>query len=168
MVRYYEKRDGRAPDPWTRHEITVADMQAALNGQGTKPRQGDILMVRSGYVRRHNRASAAERIRGTQKSSQAIGLQASEETVRWLYEQHFAAHVGDTVAFEAWPPAQGNEWVLHEWSLVWWGAPIGEMWDLERLSEECERHNRWSFLVTSAPLNVPGGIGSPPGAIAIF
>jgi kynurenine formamidase len=168
MVRYYEKRDGRSPDPWNRHEITVSDLQAALQDQGTRPKQADILMVRSGYVRRHDRASSDERIRGTQNNSQAIGLQASEEMVRWLYEQHFAAHVGDTVAFEAWPPAEGNDWVLHEWSLVWWGTAIGEMWDLERLSEECERHDRWTFLVTSAPLNVHGGVGSPPGAIAIF
>jgi len=46
--------------------------------------------------------------------------------------------------------------------------PIGEMFDLERLAEECEKRGRWSFFVTSAPLRVPGGIASPPNAIAIF
>lgn len=168
QVRYYEKRDGKAPDAWTRYEIPVSDLQAALKDQGTTPKLGDILMVRSGYVRRHNLASESERMQGTCKNSQAIGVKSNEETVRWLYDQHFAAHVGDTVAFEAWPPAAGNEFVIHEWSLVWWGAPIGEMWDLEGLAAECEKQKRWTFFLTSAPLHVPGGVGSPPGAIAVF
>lgn len=168
QVQFYENRDGSSPDPWTRFEISVADVKAALVQQGTIPRQGDILMIRSGYVRRHNRASEEERKNGTCHNSKAIGLKADEETVRWLYDCHFAAHVGDTVAFEAWPPSEGNEYILHEWSLVWWGTPLGEMWDLENLAAECRSRNRWTFFLTSAPLHVPGGVGSPPGAIAIF
>jgi hypothetical protein len=42
------------------------------------------------------------------------------------------------------------------------------MWDLEKLSERCHAQNRYTFFMTSAPLHVKGGIGSPPGAIAIF
>ena len=49
-----------------------------------------------------------------------------------------------------------------------WGMPIGEMWDLEELAEECKRQKRWSFFVTSSPLNVTGGVASPPNAIAVF
>jgi hypothetical protein len=75
--------------------------------------------------------------------------------------------VGDTFAFEAWPPPQGAMG-LHEWLFASWGTPIGEMWNMERLSAECERQGRWSFFLTSAPLHVVGGVGSPPGAIAIF
>ena len=56
------------------------------------------------YVRWHNYAHPEERQNGTQKNSQAIGLQNNEATVRWLYDNHFAAVAGDTVAFEAWPP----------------------------------------------------------------
>lgn len=140
----------------------------ALQEQGTVPRQGDILIIRSGFVRWHNQASDAERRKGTLERAEFIGLEASEESVRWLYDQHFAALVGDTVAFEAWPPRPDCPWILHEWALGWWGTPLGEMWSLEALSEECERHQRWSFFLTSAPLHVEGGVGSPPGAIAIF
>jgi hypothetical protein len=39
--------------------------------------------------------------------------------------------------------------------------PIGEMWDLETLSRVCKEQKRWTFFLTSAPLNVPGGVGSP-------
>jgi len=60
--------------------------------------------IRNSYVRWHNYAHPEERQNGTQKNSQAIGLQNNEATVRWLYDHHFAAVAGDTVAFEAWPP----------------------------------------------------------------
>lgn len=46
--------------------------------------------------------------------------------------------------------------------------PIGELWDLEALAAECQNQNKWTFLLTSAPLNVPGGVASPPNAIAIL
>ena len=42
------------------------------------------------------------------------------------------------------------------------------MFDLEALSEECNSQSRYSFFVTSAPLHVTGGVGSPPNMIAIF
>jgi kynurenine formamidase len=87
-------------------------------------------------------------------------------SVRWLYSKHFAAVAGDTMGFEAWPPPK--ECCLHEWLLCQWGTPMGELWDLEPLSRMCEQIDRWSFFFTSAPLNVRGGIASPPCAIAIL
>jgi hypothetical protein len=75
----------------------------------------------------HSNASEAERKKGTQESSAAIGMEGSEKSVRWLYDHHFAAVVGDTVAFESWPPKLTDGWCLHEWLLVQWGTPIGEV-----------------------------------------
>ncbi|KAK5126095.1 hypothetical protein LTR85_011450 [Meristemomyces frigidus] len=165
---WYEKKHGDPPSAVSRHEIPASELEEVLRYQGTTTRPGDILIVRSGYVRWHNYASPEDRKKGTQENSLAIGVQNNEATVRWLYDHHFAAVAGDTVAFEAWPPPMQTGWCLHEWLLVQWGTPIGEMWDLESLSKVCEREKRWSFFLTSAPLNVKGGVGSPPGAIAIF
>jgi len=167
-LSWYEKKHGDPPSAVSRHEIPVSEIEECLKWQGTTLRQGDILCIRSGYVRWHNYAPPEERQNGTQKNSTAIGLQNNETTVRWLYDQHFAAVVGDTVAFEAWPPPMETGWCLHEWLLTEWGTPIGEMWDLETLSKVCEKEGRWTFFLTSAPLNVKGGVGSPPGAIAVF
>ncbi|KAJ9667946.1 hypothetical protein H2201_001751 [Coniosporium apollinis] len=168
-LRWYEQKNGKEPpSPVSRHEIPAKELEETLKWQGTTTRPGDILLVRSGYVRWHNFASPEDRKRGTQDNSVAIGVQNSEETVRWLYDRHFAAVAGDTVAFEAWPPPLEAGWCLHEWLLVQWGTPIGEMWDLEELSKVCEKNGRWSFFLTSAPLHVKGGVGSPPGAIAVF
>jgi hypothetical protein len=67
-------------------------------------------------------AGEAERKSGTRDNTVAIGVQAAEKTIRWLYDQHLAALVGDTVAFEAWPPKFTDGWCLHEWLLVHWGT----------------------------------------------
>jgi len=58
--------------------------------------------------------------------------------------------------------------VLHNFLLAFWGTPIGELWDLEALAKMCEKNQRWSFFVASAPLNLEGGIASPSNAIAIM
>ena len=43
----------------------------------------------------------------------------------------------------------------------------GDFFDLDALAEACGRERRYEFLFTSAPLGIPGGIGSPPNALAI-
>lgn len=86
-----------------------------------------------------------------------------------------AAVAGDMIAFEQMPPKRPDgsegtiaELVLHQYFLSLFGMCIGELWDLKALSEKCKELGRYSFLLTSAPLNVPGSIGSPPNALAIF
>lgn len=145
----------------------MKELEAALSDQGTAINQGDILLVRSGYVKLHNEASKVECKAGTQ-GLHSIGVEACEETVRWLFKHHPAAVGGDTIGFEALPRDPENVWCLYEWLLVFWGTPIGELWDLEQLGEICRDLGRWTFFLTSAPLNVRGGVGSPPGAIAVF
>jgi hypothetical protein len=60
------------------------------------------------------------------------------------------------------------EYHLHPILLAGWGTPIGELFDLETLSATCKKLNRWTFFVTSAPLNYTGAVASPPNAIAFF
>jgi hypothetical protein len=47
---------------------------------------------------------------------------------------------------------------LHEYILALWGMPLGEMLDLEKLSQTCREKNRWTFFFTAAPANVQGNI----------
>lgn len=58
--------------------------------------------------------------------------------------------------------------VLHDYLLAMFGTPIGELWDLEELAEVCKKEKKYSFFFTSAPLNIHGGVASPPNALAIF
>lgn len=111
-------------------------------------------------------ANTTARRDGTCKQSRAIGVANTMETVRWLYDRHFAAVASDTLSFEVWP--YPKDCCLYEWLLCQWGTPIGELWDLEKLSRTCADLKKWSFFLTSAPLHIKGGIGSPPGVIAVF
>ena len=46
--------------------------------------------------------------------------------------------------------------------------PIGELFDLETLGAHCKKAGKYSFFFVSEPVNVPGGVASPPNALAIF
>ena len=57
---------------------------------------------------------------------------------------------------------------MHETILSGFGLPIGELFDLEELAKECKKQERWTFFMASEPLNLVGGVGSPPNAVAIL
>jgi hypothetical protein len=41
------------------------------------------------------------------------------------------------------------------------------MWNLEELAADWASDKQCECFLASAPLNVPGGVGSPPNALAI-
>jgi hypothetical protein len=101
-----------------------------------------------------------------------------------LWDLHVAAVAADAPALEVGPassvlaafdaPADGDaesaraeRTVLHVRLLVLLGTPIGELFDLDALAEDCATDGRYSCMMTSSPLGIQGGIGSPPNAIAI-
>ncbi|KAE8352331.1 hypothetical protein BDV28DRAFT_135293 [Aspergillus coremiiformis] len=51
---------------------------------------------------------------------------------------------------------------------VGWGVPIGAMFDLEELAETSKKPGRWTFFISSSPLNCAHGVSSPPNCMAIF
>ena len=47
------------------------------------------------------------------------------------------------------------------------GMTLGEIFDLEALSQDCSNDGVWDFLLTAAPLKVIGGVGSPITPLAV-
>jgi kynurenine formamidase len=140
--------------------IPVSTLKQIASNQGTSFRRGDILFIRTGWTEAYTRLSTAEQqTLAATYPPPAIGLESSEKTLRWLWDHEFAAVVGDQPSFEAWP-CQNLDFLLHEWILAGWGMPIGELFDLKQLSEECRKRARWEFFFSSMPLKV----GSPPPA----
>lgn len=165
---------GRGYDPRTGFRITVADLLATAKHQNITFRRGDILLVRSGFTARYYSLSAQERAAWSDpqpshggEGMEFAGVEQSDEMRAFLWDHHFAAVAGDSPAFEARPTRQG-ECMLHETLLAMWGMPIGELFDLEALAEECRRQKRWSFYFASWPLNVFGGVASTANASATF
>ncbi|KAK4949723.1 hypothetical protein LTR10_011565 [Elasticomyces elasticus] len=151
------------------YSISTDELEEVAKHQGVRFHIGDILIIRSGFTTWHTQAGKKEREEALQRCT-FIGMEASMQSVRWLWDHHFAAVAGDTIAFESQPiPFNVESRVtLHEWLLGHWGTPIGELWDLERLSNVCQEKRQWSFLLTSAPLHVFGGVASPPNVLAIL
>jgi hypothetical protein len=164
--RRWAEGQGITYSPGDRHEIGVADLQAAAEEQGVRIEPGDILLVRSGWIAWYLGLDGDARKALGGAPVTAVGLAQSDETLRYLWNNHFAAVAGDTVAFEAFP-AHPERGFMHETILAMWGLPIGEMFNLEALAEDCAQDGVYEFFFTSAPLNKLGGVASPPNAIAI-
>lgn len=160
--------------------IPVDHMKQMVREQAVQFRTGDILFVRLGFTAAYNALDdEGQRALATRPSPDFLGLESSSSMLRWLWDNGFSAAASDAPSFEQ-APVEGN-WasddlddkvkdggLLHQVMLGGWGMPIGEMFDLEALSEQCRRLGRWSFFVASIPLKVPGGVASPPNAVAIF
>ncbi|KAI5778876.1 hypothetical protein EDC01DRAFT_731450 [Geopyxis carbonaria] len=152
-------------------QIPLSELLATAAHQGVDFRTGDILFTRTGFTAAYEALSPEQEAAVCKRPEpEFIGLRADREMVEWLWERHFAAVAGDQPSFEAAPieTLTDRAYMLHHWLLAGWGTPVGEMFDLEEVARTCERLGRWSFFVVSVPLKVPGGVASPPNAVAIF
>lgn len=57
---------------------------------------------------------------------------------------------------------------LHTHCLFRLGVYLGEMWLLSGLADWLRANGRHRFLLTAAPLRLPGAVGSPVTPIATF
>ena len=151
-------------DAFSRHTIPIKHLQQIADEEGIEFRQGDILFVRSGFTAQYDALTSEQ---AANLSSHCMGLESSPETAQWLWEKGFAAVASDAPSFEQ-TEVKEYQACLHEWLLAGWGMPIGEMFYLEKLAEELRNQGRCTFFLTSVPLKIPGGVASPPNAMAIL
>ncbi|KZW02782.1 hypothetical protein EXIGLDRAFT_636798 [Exidia glandulosa HHB12029] len=170
----YADEKGIAFGPFDGKSITVRDLEEVAKHQGVEFKQGDILIVRTGYTEALTGKTAEEQL-AYLMSRTVSGVEPSEEVAKWVWNKHFAAVASDNVSFETIPLTipDGSQWqvkdlVLHPWFLSMFGLHIGELWDLTALSAHCKKAKRYTFMLTSVPLNLPCLVGSPPNALAIF
>ena len=167
------------PDP-----ITVDDLRATLEEQGTNLEVGDVLLIRTGWIAWYETLDGPTRRRiSLPDGLTSVGLEPTEDMARFLWDTHVAAVAADNPALEIWPlgacaapelveairadPEREPEILLHSRLLAMLGIPIGELWFLEALAADCRNDGRWQFLLTSAPLRLPSGVGSPANALAV-
>ncbi|KAI1483284.1 hypothetical protein F4774DRAFT_426492 [Daldinia eschscholtzii] len=166
-VPWAEKK-GTKHSTFSTHTIKLQDILDIAREHNITFEKGDILLVRSGVIREwEDRMDvAAKTAYASSRSPEHAGVEATPEVMKWLWDTGFAAVAGDALSWEVYPPQ--SDLLLHDILLAGWGMPIGELFDLERLSEICKELNRWTFFFTSMPINMPGGVSSPPNAQAIF
>ena len=79
-----------------------------------------------------------------------------------------AGHVTSSFAVEVVPSEiAGVNAVLHLLTIRDMGMMLGEMWDLEDLSDDCAKDGVYEFLLVAQPLRVSGAVGSPVNPVAI-
>jgi kynurenine formamidase len=169
--RSWATKEGVGYDSFSTRRISLGELLQCAKEQGTEFRPGDILLIRSGWTEDYNKRSYQEKMAlGGKESRTFVGVDNSVEMAKWHWDMGFAAVAGDTNAYEAWPPDRSSplKHALHEVFLSGWGLPIGELWNLEKLAEECQRTKKWSFFLISQPLDVPGGVASPCNAMAVL
>jgi kynurenine formamidase len=148
--------------------FTVEELEATRKAQGVEIRQGDVLLIRSGWMAWYLQASLPEKMSITNvQNLRAPGVAATEDMGEYIWNLHISGIAGDHPSLEAWPPTAETGGFLHQRIIGLFGIPIGELWYLEDLADDCAGDGVYEFMFTSAPLNILGGVGSPPNAIAI-
>jgi kynurenine formamidase len=140
--------------------IYPEDLDAWEKKAGVKVSPGDVIFLRTGRWAR--RAAKGPWPVGRN----AAGFHAS--CAKWLHDRGVAM-VGSDVASDLTPSqVPGVALPIHQMLLVAMGVHIFDNCDLEALSEAAAQRKRWAFLLTAAPMAIPGGTGSPLNPIATF
>lgn len=150
--------------PNERREIPPALIDEVAAAQGVAIEEGDILLLRFGVDSFLRSLSADPSL---EMRYEAPGLQQDEETIEWLWDKHVAAVCADNIAIEVTPP-RGPDTRIHPALLGLLGIAMGELFDLTELGTVCATRNQYQFLFVAKPIRLPGGLGSPANAMAIF
>jgi kynurenine formamidase len=136
----------------------VADFEAAEKRQNVRVGTGDVVFVRTGM-------EWMEREWGTQDVYPRAGMHA--ECAEWLYKREAAVYGGDCIEKLPYPSERFTS-AFHMIVLVSMGLPILDWPSLTELAETCNRLQRWEYLLTTAPLRLPGGTASPINPLCTF
>jgi kynurenine formamidase len=166
-VAGYLAARGTPLDPDAPMRISPAALDSAAAAQGVTIETGDLLLVRTGWLGRYRRWPPERKATLHWRVLNSPGLEPSEAMAAWLWDHHVAAVAADNLALEATPLAFDEGDYLHYWLQALFGMPIGELWHLDDLAAACAADGAYAFLLISQPLNVRGGVGSPPNAMAI-
>jgi hypothetical protein len=175
---------GRPIDCGDADAIAPDELLACLSDQGTEVREGDVLLVRFGWIEWYERLAAVDRERIADRAAlRSPGFDPGEDLARTLWNLHVAAIGCDNPSVEVWPPGSTlaperytevrsdarrlHEAFAHTVLIPMLGIPLGEMFFLDDLAADCAADGRYEFMFTSAPLHLPSGVASPPNALAI-
>jgi kynurenine formamidase len=164
VARYLEN-DGRPLTFGQRDVVSVEDLQNCAAAQAVELREGDILLLRTGWTAGYEQASEAERQRLAASNDWSVpGLVPGHDMAAFLWDSGVSAIATDGPTLEAYPI---EDEFLHHKLLGRLGIPIGELWWLDALADACRTDGRFDCFLTSAPIYAKGGVGSPANAIAI-
>lgn len=181
-VGRYRATTGRPLKLTESDPVEIADITGALRAANLELREGDILIIRTGWLEWYEAIPAGEKPR-SMYALPTPGLRTGREVLEFLWDSHVAAVAADNQALEVWPPGATTpadvrfaartdksrlpEVFMHYALLPLLGVPIGELWRLGDLADDCARDGVYEFMLCSSPMVIPHGVASPPNAVAI-
>jgi kynurenine formamidase len=182
VARYLESM-GRPIDPREPYQITIQDLEDTITAENLQLYDGDILLFRTGFAEYCRSSMDAEARKAFKLGMKVPGLESTRAMVAWLWDHHFSLVAADNLGIESFPytadnditipglsgPAKGvdHNGGLHRPMIPLLGFALGEMFNLEMLSEDCANDGRYDFFFSAKPLNLTGGVGSPANAYAM-
>lgn len=163
---------GTPVDATARVIIGPSLLDEVLAWEDVRLQQGDILVIRTGWMAWYlgldpdSRGKLAGSMHTGPGGLDTPGLDPSANSAKWIWDHRLAAVAADNPALEA-LKVDRSVGFLHRLLIPLLGLPIGEFWDLEELSGVCQEKRCYTFFLTSSPLNLPNGVGSPANAYAI-
>src|SRR5438105_9345566 len=140
--------------------IYPGDLDAWEKSTGIHIRTGDAVLIRTGrWARRAEKGPWAAQ-------EKMAGLHAS--CARWLKQRDIAIFASEGPGDVLPSGIEGVAWPLHQLLLIAMGTPMLDNCDFEELTQAAATRNRWTFLLTVAPLRVQAGTGAPVNPVATF
>ncbi|MFI0816064.1 cyclase family protein [Streptomyces sp. NPDC021098] len=148
--------------PWLEpgQAVHAEDIVAAERALGVTIGEGDAVLLRSGSTRRRAECGAWD------PGVASAGLHV--DAVPLLAERGIALLGGDGDSDVRPSPVEGVHSPVHALALTAMGVPLLDNLDLEALSAATAEAGRHTFQLVVAPLNVPGGTGSPVNPVAVL
>ena len=140
--------------------VTPAELDDIAKAQGVTIREGDIVVVNTGWWTRFSSTGD-----GAEPGSGLHWTCAS-----WLHDHRVAAVAADNLMVEDPDPANGVDGTflpMHMLCLRDMGLMLGEYWNLTELAADCAADGVYEFQLIAPPLRVVGAVGSPVNPIAI-
>lgn len=106
--RAWADQHGRAFNCFDADKVYTDDLDAVAAWEGVQLRQGDVIIIRTGFTEEledAGTADAQEKLLGTHRT---CGVYGHKDTARWFWNKHPSAVAGDAIAFEQIPPVLEN------------------------------------------------------------
>jgi kynurenine formamidase len=143
--------------------VNREEILAAEKAQGVRMEEGDILLFHTGHHRR--RLELGPWNNGYDGQGKA-GLHV--DAIPLLHERKVAAFFPDGDGETVPSTVEGVSYPIHALQLAAMGMICADSLQFEELLPICEQEKRWVFMVSAAPLRLPGATGSHFNPTAIF
>ncbi|PNE40013.1 cyclase family protein [Streptomyces noursei] len=140
--------------------VHAEDVAAAERALGVTIGDGDAVLLRTGSMRRRRERGAW--------NPDAASAGFHVDALPLLASRGIALLGGDGDSDVRPSPVEGVHSPVHALAITAMGVPLLDNLDLEALSTACAEAGRHDFLLLVAPLNVPGGTGSPVTPVAVL